>query len=206
MNMTFLVATKRQLLKGAAVLLTLLVLLALGSPTAAFAEDRGNQRPEGSWLYTVSIPTGGDPFVFLGTETYSAGGGYSEADQLSFMPGSLATAGHGEWKSIGKDRFLLTYVNLTYDGGNATGSSKVRQTTKLVRQLLQRFRRFLLLRSEWECSRLGHLHHYRQTDSRGSTAELTPSTLTLEGAPSKLRLGGVFHWMDEDQESRSSGD
>jgi hypothetical protein len=131
MNMTFLVATKRQLLKGAAVLLTLLVLLALGSPTAAFAEDRGNQRPEGSWLYTVSIPTGGDPFVFLGTETYAPGGGYSEADQLSFMTGSLATAGHGEWKSIGKDKFLLTYVNLTYDGGNATGSSRVRQVAKL---------------------------------------------------------------------------
>jgi hypothetical protein len=132
MNTTFLVAAKRQLLKGAAVLLALVVLLALSSPTAAFAEDKGNQGPEGSWLYTVSIPTSGDPIVFLGTETYSAGGGYSEADQLSFTPGYLATAGHGGWMSTGKNRFLLTYDNLTYDAsGNATGSGKVRQTTKM---------------------------------------------------------------------------
>lgn len=57
-----------------------------------------------------------------------------EADQLSFMPGSLATAGHGAWKTTAGNRFLLTYVNLTYDAtGTPTGSSKVRQTTKLAR-------------------------------------------------------------------------
>jgi hypothetical protein len=34
--------------------------------------------------------------------------------------------------STGKNRFLLTYDNLTYDAsGNATGSGKVRQTTKM---------------------------------------------------------------------------
>jgi hypothetical protein len=141
MNMTSQVKTQRsQLLRGAAVLAALVVLFALGSPTAAFAQDafQGNkatQGPEGSWLYTVTIPNPpGAPIVFLGTETYSAGGGYVAADQLSFMPGSLATAGHGAWKSTGERTFLLTYVNLTYDStGTPTGSSKVRQTTKLAR-------------------------------------------------------------------------
>jgi hypothetical protein len=136
MNMTVLVKTKRrQLLRGAAVLTALVVLSALGSPTAAFAQNSPSQGPEGSWLYTVTIPNPpGAPIVFLGTETYSAGGGYVEADQLSFMPGSLATAGHGAWKSTGERTFLLTYVNLTYDSiGTPTGSSKVRQTTKLGR-------------------------------------------------------------------------
>jgi hypothetical protein len=55
-----------------------------------------------------------------------------EADQLSFTPGYLATAGHGGWKSTGKDGFLLTYMNLTYDAnGNPTGTGKVRQTTTI---------------------------------------------------------------------------
>jgi hypothetical protein len=140
MNMTSQVKTQRsQLLRGAAVLAALVVLFALGSPTAAaqdaFQGNKATQGPEGSWLYTVSIPNPpGAPIVFLGTETYSAGGGYVEADQLSFMPGSLATAGHGAWKSTGERTFLLTYVNLTYDStGTPTGSSKVRQTTKLAR-------------------------------------------------------------------------
>jgi hypothetical protein len=93
-----------------------------------------SQTPEGSWLYTVTIPnSSGAPIVFLGTETYSAGGGYVEADQLSFTPGYLATAGHGGWKSTGNNTFLLTYVNLTYDAtGTPTGSSKVRQTTTMA--------------------------------------------------------------------------
>ena len=44
--------------------------------------------------------------------------------------------GRGAWKSAGanKRKFLLTYVNLTFDGfgtGNATGTLKVRQTAKL---------------------------------------------------------------------------
>jgi hypothetical protein len=70
--------------------------------------------------------------VFVGTETYAAGGGYVEADQLSFTPGYLATAGHGAWRITGKNRFLLTYLNLTYDAsGNPTGSGKVRQAMNL---------------------------------------------------------------------------
>jgi len=133
--MTVLVKTKRrQLLRGAAVLTALVVLSALGSPTAAFAQNSPSQGPEGSWLYTVTIPNPpGAPIVFLGTETYSAGGGYVEADQLSFTPGYLATAGHGGWRNRGNNRFLLTYVNLTYDAnGNPTGSGKVRQTTTMA--------------------------------------------------------------------------
>jgi hypothetical protein len=140
MNITAQAKTRRRPFMQCAAALTFLVALAvLGRPAAAFAQDivqanRASQGPEGSWLYTVTIPSSGGPFVFLGTETYSAGGGYVEADQLSFMPGSLATAGHGAWKSTGQNRFLLTYVNLTYDArGNATGTSKVRQTTKLAR-------------------------------------------------------------------------
>jgi hypothetical protein len=96
----------------------------------------GCQRLEGSWLYTVTIPNpSGAPTVFQGVETYAAGGGYSEADQLSFTPGYLATAGHGAWKSTGERAFLLTYLNLTYDSsGNATGKSKVRQIAKMDNQ------------------------------------------------------------------------
>lgn len=91
------------------------------------------QSPEGSWLYTVTLPNpGGAPIVFQGVETYAAGGGYSEADQLSFTPGYFATAGHGAWRSTGPGTFLLTYLNLTYDAsGNPTGSGKVRQTTTM---------------------------------------------------------------------------
>ncbi|MBA3914754.1 MAG: hypothetical protein H0X25_13100 [Acidobacteriales bacterium] len=129
--------TRRWLLSAAA-LTVLIALAALGSPATAFAQDSiqkaaAGQTPVGSWLYTVTIPNPpNDPIVFLGTETYSAGGGYVEADQLSFTPGFLATAGHGGWKSTGKDAFLLTYMNLTYDAnGNPTGTGKVRQTTTL---------------------------------------------------------------------------
>jgi hypothetical protein len=138
-NLTNLVkTTRRRLLSGAAALTVLIALAALGSPATAFAQDSTqseapSQTPEGSWLYTVTIPNPPNaPIVFLGTETYSAGGGYVEADQLSFTPGYLATAGHGGWKSTGKDAFLLTYMNLTYDAnGNPTGSGKVRQTTTM---------------------------------------------------------------------------
>ena len=139
-NMTDLVkAKRRQLLNGAAALTVLIALAVLGSPAAAFAQgvvqnSVASQTPEGSWLYTVTIPnSSGAPIVFIGTETYSAGGGYVEADQLSFTPGYLATAGHGGWRSRGNNRFLLTYVNLTYDAnGNPTGSGKVRQTTTMA--------------------------------------------------------------------------
>jgi hypothetical protein len=85
----------RQFLKysSAAAMAGLIALAALGTPTAAVAqhsaEPQGllgilcpqSQGPEGSWLYTVTIP---GFTTFQGVETYSAGGGYSEADQLSF--------------------------------------------------------------------------------------------------------------------------
>lgn len=126
---------RRRLLKGAAALAVLVALAVLGGPTGAFAQpsNASTQTPEGSWLYTVTIPSSSGPFVFLGTETYAAGGGYVEADQLSFTPGYLATAGHGVWKNTGNNTFLLTYVNLTYDAtGTATGTSKIRQTTTMT--------------------------------------------------------------------------
>jgi len=91
--------------------------------------------PTGTWLYTVTIPSPDSPdFVFQGTETYALDGGYSEADQLSFTPGYLATPGHGTWAPASGRTFLLTYVNLTYDAaGNATGTGKVRQRATLDR-------------------------------------------------------------------------
>ena len=111
-------AKSRQLLKysSAAVMTALVALAALGTPTAAvaqhIAEPEGllgllcpqSQGPEGSWLYTVTIP---GFTTFQGVETYSAGGGYSEADQLSFIPGSVASAGHGVWKSTGEKTSFL---------------------------------------------------------------------------------------------------
>jgi hypothetical protein len=91
-----------------------------------------NQGPEGTWLYTVTIPNpSGAPTLFHGTETYAAGGGYSEADELGVTPGYLATPGHGSWKMIGERKFLLTYNNFTFDATGPTGTGKVRQTTKL---------------------------------------------------------------------------
>ncbi len=122
---------RRQLLKGAATLAAGVILAVLGSSTAAYAQGATEKSgPEGSWLYTVTIPG----FTFQGIETYSAGGGYVEADQLSYSPTSVASAGHGAWKSTGKRTFLLTYLNLTFDAfaaGDPTGTLKVRQTTEL---------------------------------------------------------------------------
>ncbi len=132
-------AKSRPLVKIVAMLVALFTVVTLGS-TPAFSQDghqaeRDSQKPDGSWLYTVTIPNpDGAPIVFLGTETYAGDGGYSEHDQLSFTPGYLATGGHGVWRSTGNDEFLLTYMNLTYDAtGTATGSGKVRQTTKISR-------------------------------------------------------------------------
>lgn len=134
MTWTNVLKTKwRSLAKCAPAVLTVLLAIAVGgtSPAALAEEGAPNcQGPEGSWLYTVTIPG----YTFQGIETYSAGGGYTEADQLSFSPLSVASAGHGAWKSTGEKTFLLTYLNLTFDAfssGNPTGTLKVRQTTTL---------------------------------------------------------------------------
>jgi len=111
-------------------------LIPLVVPTAAAAQNTTQfsanlpQGPEGSWLYTVTIPG----YTFQGIETYSPGGGYTEADQLSFSPIAVASAGHGAWKITGVNTFNLTYLNLTFDAfssGNPTGTLKVRQTTRI---------------------------------------------------------------------------
>jgi hypothetical protein len=141
--------TKRgHLLKCSATLAAGAMLALLGSSTAAYAQDvtenlrspdaeiaaeplaEASVSPEGSWLYTVNI----SGFTFQGIETYAFGGGYTEADQLSFMPTSVASAGHGAWKKTGNRTFLLTYLNLTFNSfsaGTATGTLKVRQTTTI---------------------------------------------------------------------------
>jgi len=127
-----------QFLKLSVAALTVMAALILGAPTAATAQTttqlsgstQQSVRPQGSWLYTVTIPG----FTFQGIETYSAGGGYTEADQLSFNPLAVASAGHGAWQMTGARTFNLTYLNLTFDGfssGNPTGTLKVRQTTTL---------------------------------------------------------------------------
>ncbi len=125
---------RRQLLKGAGVLSALGVLTALESPTAAFAKNSGaGQGPEGSWLFAVTATSAsGLPSPILGLETYAAGGGYTETDQLSFMPSSLATPGHGSWRSTGERTFLLTYLTLNHDTqGTFQGTSKIRQIATL---------------------------------------------------------------------------
>ena len=133
--MTVLGKTKRrQLLKGAGALSALGALAALESPTAAFAKNTNpDQGPEGSWLYTVTVTSSsGPPTTVLGLETYAAGGGYVETDQFSFMHSSLATPGHGSWKSTGERTFLLTYLNLSYDTqGTPQGTTKIRQVATL---------------------------------------------------------------------------
>jgi hypothetical protein len=123
-----------QFLKLSTAAFTVLVALVLmGVPTRAAAQDQGNTPlgPQGSWLYTVTIP---GFTTFQGIETYSAGGGYSEADQLSFNPIAVASAGHGAWKMTGDRTFGLRYINLTFDAfstGNPTGTLRVRQTTTI---------------------------------------------------------------------------
>jgi hypothetical protein len=123
---------------SASVLTVLMALMPFGAPAAATAQNTAQlstflqptQRPEESWLYTVTIPG----FTFQGIETYSTGGGYTEADQLSFNPLAVASAGHCAWQMTGQQTFNLTYLNLTFDAfssGNPTGTLKVRQTTKI---------------------------------------------------------------------------
>jgi hypothetical protein len=103
------------------------------TPAAAMDAAQGGPKcdsPEGSWLYNVSIPG----YSFQGLESYAAGGTYTEADQLSFSPIGVASAGHGVWKKNPDGTFLLTYLNLTFDAfssGNPTGSLVVRQKAKL---------------------------------------------------------------------------
>ena len=130
-----------QFLKLSVAVLTVLVaLIPLRAPAVATAQSTAQlsvslqqaKGPEGSWLYTVTIPG----YTFQGIETYSAGGGYTEADQLSFNPLAVASAGHGAWQMTGQRTFNLTYVNLTFDAfssGNPTGTLKVRQTTMIAR-------------------------------------------------------------------------
>jgi hypothetical protein len=134
-KMTDLRKTKRrQLLKGAGVLSALGALTAFGSPMAAFARNNdAGQGPEGSWLYTVTpTSSSGLPSQVLGLETYAVGGGYTETDQLSFMPSTLATPGHGSWKLTGERTFLLTYITLNHDAnGTFQGTSKIRQVATL---------------------------------------------------------------------------
>jgi hypothetical protein len=116
-------------------LTVLMATVLCGAAPAALAEAAHHetptcQGPTGSWLYTVTIPG----YTFLGIETYDAGGGYTEADQLSFTPLAVASAGHGAWKCTGPHTFLLTYLNLTFDAfstGVPTGTLAVRQTTKM---------------------------------------------------------------------------
>jgi hypothetical protein len=130
---------KLQQLSSAA-LTVLVAFILLGVPGTAQAQNAPEsiaqligsllQGPEGSWLYTVTIPG----YTFQGIETYSLGGGYTEADQLSFSPFAVASAGHGAWKMTGPRTFELTYLNLTFDSfasGNPTGTLKVRQTTTI---------------------------------------------------------------------------
>jgi hypothetical protein len=119
---------RRQLLKGAGALSALGALAALGSPTAAFAKNtNAGQGPEGSWLYTVTVTSSsGPPSTVLGLETYAAGGGYVETDQFSFMHSSLATPGHGSWKSTGERTFLLTYLTLSYDTQGTRPNAEIR--------------------------------------------------------------------------------
>ena len=130
----------RHLHNVVAVLAVLAGLAVFGGPAAATAQTAAEskaqftgwlpQGPEGSWLYTVTIPG----YTFQGIETYSSGGGYTEADQLSFSPIAVASAGHGAWKMTGEKTFVLTYLNLTFDAfsrGNPTGTLKVRQNTRI---------------------------------------------------------------------------
>jgi hypothetical protein len=88
-------------LKLSAVALTIFgALILLATPATARAQNAPESTarwilhqppprgPEGSWLYTVTIPG----YTFQGIETYSTDGGYTEADQLSFSPLAVASA------------------------------------------------------------------------------------------------------------------
>ena len=128
--------TKRRqlLIRGAGVLSALGALTALGRPMEVFAKNTdAGQGPEGSWLFTVTTTSSsGLPSPIIGVETYAAGGGYTETDQLSFMPSTLATPGHGSWKRTGERTFLMTYLTLNHDPqGTFQGTSKIRQIATL---------------------------------------------------------------------------
>ena len=84
-------------------LAALLFLAFFGSSPATFAQGSGSSPgPKGSWLYTVTIPGFGS---FQGAESCGSGGVYSEADQLSFNPASVASVGHGAWKNLNQHKF-----------------------------------------------------------------------------------------------------
>ncbi len=164
-NLTNLVkTTRRRLLGGAATLTVLIALAALGSPATAFAQDSIQSKavsrtPEGSWLYTVTIPTGGAPIVFLGTETYSAGGGYVEAR----VPGDCGTRGVEEHRKryVSSDLYEPHLRRQRQSDGLREGAPNYNDGWGL----LQRFRRLRLLRCKWERSRLGHVYDYSQKNS-----------------------------------------
>jgi hypothetical protein len=108
----------------------------LGSQAPATAQPMVLQHPVGSWLYTVTIPVDDEPahnIVFQGLETYIMDGGYIETDQLSFSPTlGLSTPSHGSWASTGGSKFLMTYLNFTFDNtGTAQGKTLVRQTATI---------------------------------------------------------------------------
>jgi hypothetical protein len=79
----------RHLHNVVAVLAVLAGLAVFGGPAAATAQNAAEskaqlngchpQGPEGSWLYTVTIPG----YTFQGIETYSAGGGYMNRERFA---------------------------------------------------------------------------------------------------------------------------
>ena len=123
--MTDLRPHRRQLLKRAGVFGVLAVLL---NPVSALAKSTDDvERPEGSWLSTVTVLGSGAPPPFLVLETFTAGGGYVEIDQADFAPPVFGSPGHGAWESTGERTFAATFLVLKYDAkGNAQGMTKVR--------------------------------------------------------------------------------
>jgi hypothetical protein len=153
-------AKRRQFLHGGATLTIMLALAVLGNPGAAFAQasqnlDSENQdaaqskaaseTPEGSWLYTVTIPNPpGAPIVFVGTETYAAGGGYpifvreeTDITELKTEKGLPLGLMNSEYSEIGLtlqagDRVLM-YTDGAAEAANSGGEEY--GTSRLVKSL-----------------------------------------------------------------------
>ena len=123
-------------LRNAFVFPALIAMGLLANLAPACAQPMVLQHPVGSWLFTVTIPVDDNPadnIVFQGVETYMMDGGYIETDQLSFSPTlGLSTPSHGVWASMGGPKFLMTYLNFTFDNtGTAQGKTVVRQTATI---------------------------------------------------------------------------